>query len=188
MTDILVQLKKKDKKNGIALLYKQYGKKLYGYSVSKWNISEDDTWEIVYKTLYKVMDVIDKYTFENEDKFAGFVFKIFVNYLRNRYRDNKSKQIDTIELNENYNTIASDINEKEDEIPKLSPLMECLQKVLQTMEDWQRIVLLMRAQNYSYESIVHYVNKPESQLKVYHMRLKKRVTEKTNECVENTVK
>jgi len=188
MTDILIQLKKKDKKNAIALLYEQYGKKLYGYSVSKWNISEDDTWEIVYKTLYKVMDVIDKYTFENEDKFAGFVFKIFVNYLRNYYRDTKNKQIETIELNENYNTIASDKNEKEDEASKLSPLMECLQKVLQTMEDWQRIVLLMRAQDYSYESIAQYVNKPGGQLKVYHMRLKKIVAEKTNECVDNTSK
>ena len=98
MTDILIQLKTKDKKNAIALLYKQYGKKLFGYSVSKWNISEDDTWEIIYKTLYKVMDVIENYSFENEDKFAGFVFKIFMNYLRNHYRDTKNKKIEAIVL------------------------------------------------------------------------------------------
>jgi predicted metalloprotease with PDZ domain len=51
------------------------------------------------------------------------------------------------------------------------------------LEDWQRIILLMRAQEYSYEDIANYVDKPVEQLKVYHMRLKKTVAEKTNDCI-----
>ncbi len=182
MSELIAKIKKKDK-NAIDLLYKQYGRKLYGYAVSKWNLGEDESWEIVYKTLYKVINVIDNYTFESEDKLAGFVFKIFINYLRNHYRDNKNKFPETIELDEASNQLTG--KEEKEEDTKKSPLMECLQKVLQSMEDWQRILLLMRAQDYSYEAIADYVNKPGDQLKVYYMRLKKIVTEKTNECVDN---
>jgi len=44
----------------------------------------------------------------------------------------------------------------------------------------------MRAQDYSYEDIAKYVSRPANQLKVYHMRFKKIVTEKTNECVNKS--
>lgn len=184
MPDLITEIKKKDK-NAIDLLYKQYGKKLYGYAVSKWSMDEDESWELVYKTLYKVISVIDKYNFESEDKFAGFIFKIFINYLRNHYRDNKNKHPETVELNETFSNNFEGKDEKNNSETRQSPLMQCLQKVLQSMEDWQRILLLMRAQDYSYEAIADYVNKPGDQLKVYYMRLKKIVTEKTNECVDN---
>jgi RNA polymerase sigma factor (sigma-70 family) len=185
MFDIALKIKEKDT-DAIALLYNRYGKKLYGYSISKWKISEDDSWELVYKTLYKVIKVIDNYTFENENKFVSFLFQIFINYLRNHYRDNKDKQFETVELLESHEKLASNKNEEQENKTKLSPLMTCLQKVLQTMEDWQRIILLMRAQDYSYEDVAKYVNRPANQLKVYHMRLKKIVTEKTNECVNKS--
>ncbi len=182
MFDIAAKIKEKDA-DAIALLYSRYGKKLYGYSVSKWKLSEDDSWEIVYKTLYKVIKVIDEYTFENENKFVGFLFKIFINYLRNHYRDAKGRTLETVELLQAHEKLAGDRNEKEDTAAKLSPMMKCLQKVLHVMEDWQRIILLMRAQDYSYEDIAKYVSRPAGQLKVYHMRLKKIVTEKTNDCI-----
>jgi len=148
--------------------------------VSKWNLAEDDSWEIVYKTLYKVKKVIDKYTFESEEKFSGFIFKIFINYLRNHYRDKKGKQVDTIELNDMHGKITE---ENEEKSVTQSKRMSCLQKALQQLLDWQRILLLMRAQDFSYEQIAAYVEKPSDQLKVYHMRLKKQVTENSNECL-----
>ncbi|MES2591203.1 MAG: sigma-70 family RNA polymerase sigma factor [Bacteroidota bacterium] len=181
MLDIISKIKQKDS-DGITLLYNRYGKQLYGYSVSKWKLSEDDSWELVYKTLYKVISVIDNYSFENENKFTAFLFKIFINYLRNHYRDNKDRYLETTELHESHEKISAERDEQSNE--KLSPLMQCLQKALHILEDWQRIVLLMRAQNYSYEDIAKYVSKPTDQLKVYHMRLKKIVTQKTNECID----
>jgi RNA polymerase sigma factor (sigma-70 family) len=181
MFDIASKIKEKDT-DAIALLYNRYGKKLFGYARIKWNLNEDDAWEIVYKTLYKVIKVIDNYQFEDENKFVGFLFKVFINYLRNHYRDTKDKQLDLVELEETHYKQKDDKQEQAEPV-KLSPLMECLQKVLQLMEDWQRTILLMRAQEYTYEAISKYVNKPEEQLKVYHMRLKKTVTERTNECI-----
>lgn len=184
MFDIASKLKNKDS-DAISLLYDRYGKKLYGYAVAKWKVSEDDSWELVYKTLYKVIQVAEQYKFENEDKFIAFLFKIFINLLRNHYRDTKSKSIHTVELLETHEKLSSDRKASEDEKEELSPLMKCLQKVLHVLEDWQRIILLMRAQDHSYEDISKYVDKPSDQLKVYHMRLKKVVEEKTNDCVKN---
>jgi RNA polymerase sigma factor (sigma-70 family) len=181
MFDIALKIKKKDT-DAIALLYNDYGKKLFGYARVKWKLEEDDSWEMVYKTLYKVLQVIDNYQFETEAKFQGFLYTIFINYLRNHVRDNKDKQLQLIELTGFHDKAGGDKSDPDAE-SKLSPQMECLQKVLQTLEDWQRILLLMRAQEYSYEDIGKYVERPTDQLKVYHMRLKKSVTEKTNECI-----
>ena len=170
-------------KETVALLYERYGKKLYGYAITKWKLSEDDSWELVYKTLYKAMNVVDQYSFKDEGKFIGFLFKIFINYLRNHYRDTKAKGIATTELLEKHEKLSSDRKENEEEKESTSPLMRCLQKALAILDDWQRILLLMRAQDYSYEAISKYVERPGDQLKVYHMRLKKVVTKKTNECM-----
>ncbi len=184
MFDIALKIKEKDA-DAIALLYDCYGKKLFGYARVKWKLNEDDAWEITYKTLFKVIKVIDQYKFEDENRFIGFIFKIFINYLRNHYRDTKGKKLEIVELNETHERLKSVKNEND---KKVSPLMACLQKVLQSLEDWQRIILLMRAQDYSYDDISKYVNRPTEQLKVYHMRLKKTVTEKTNECINKQVK
>lgn len=189
MFDINSILKNKDLPNGqanketVALLYQRYGKKLYGYAITKWKLSEDDSWELVYKTLYKVMDVGHHYQFNDESKFTGFLFKIFINYLRNHYRDTKAKGIVTTDLLEVHEKVVNDRIDNEQEQVHESPLMRCLQKALAILEDWQRILLLMRAQDHSYEAISQYVDRPGDQLKVYHMRLKKVVAEKTNDCM-----
>lgn len=182
MPDINSILKNKNKET-IALLYARYGKKLYGYAITKWKLGEDDSWELVYKTLYKVMNVAHRYNFPDEGKFTAFLFKIFINYLRNHYRDTKAKGIVTTELLEKHEKLSSDRKESEEEKESTSPLMKCLQKVLALLEDWQRILLLMRAQDHSYDDISKYVARPGDQLKVYHMRLKKVVSDKTTDCM-----
>jgi DNA-directed RNA polymerase specialized sigma24 family protein len=64
--------------------------------------------------------------------------------------------------------------------------MNCLKKTLEQFEDWKRVLLLMRAQNFSYDEISKYVNKPSEQLKVYYLRAKQILTDKVNKCV-NTI-
>src|SRR5688572_27957858 len=85
-------LLKKNKDEGISVLYNRYGKKLYTYAIRNWNLDEDQSWDIVYRTIYQVVNTIDKYEFENENKLSAFVFKIFINYLRNHYRDEKRRK------------------------------------------------------------------------------------------------
>jgi RNA polymerase sigma factor (sigma-70 family) len=165
----------------VSELYKRYGGKLFSYAVRTWNLSEDESWDLVYKTLYKVIDSFRKYSFENEEKFASFVFRVFINYLRNHYRDHKTdrenhpvRDIDPSALPD-----RPEIQHEEHGNIKLKVLKEELDR----MEDWQRILLLMRSDGRPYSEIAQYVDKPEEQLKVYYQRLKKIISDKINEQI-----
>lgn len=177
--ELAKQIRNKDKK-AVGLLYERYGRKLYGFAVHKWKVSDDESWDLVYKTLYKIIEVIDKYSFETESKFNGFVFQVFINNLRNHYKEKKKKGKETISFDEG---IGNEITEKKDETPD-NIYMRCLKKILEQFDDWKRILLLMKAQNYSYEEIGIYVSKPVDQLKVYYGRAKESLIEKVNECVD----
>lgn len=184
MEKFFSKFSKKNKK-ARSELYQLYGRKLYGYAITKWNVSEDDAWELIYKTIDKTIETFDKYIFENETKFASFIFKIFINYLRNHYRDSKGKRLETVSIDENFpsSVVNEDLSNKNDESD--SPTMQILREELNKLEDWQRILLLMRAQDYSYKEIANYIDKPEDQLKVYHMRFKQKITEIINARIKN---
>lgn len=161
-------------------LYETYAKKLLAYTCKNYTIDKDDAWAIVYKTIYKIAEVGTKYTFENEQKRSGFIFKTHINFLRNYFRDNKSfeKNNHEVELHENF------IDKEADVSPIQNLPLTILQQELEKLEDWQRILLLMRGQDMPYNKIAEFVNKPESQLKVYYARLKKQLTDNVNAGLE----
>lgn len=160
------QLFAENRDKGLRQAYERYGKKLYGYAVGVWHCDPDVAWDLVYKTLYRTADQVANYRFENEEKFGGFLFRIFVNYLKNHHRDHPKKQ--TVSLNEN---LVSDDGAPEAESAK----HRLLRAELEKMEDWERILLLTRSQGMSYADIAQYIGKPVDQLKVYYGRLKKRL-------------
>jgi RNA polymerase sigma-70 factor (ECF subfamily) len=172
------QIKGLDRNGFITVIYHRYGKKLYSYALHSWKLNEDAAWDLIYKTLYKVADTYGKYTFESEEKFASFIFRIFINYLKNYYRDHKEEKefafmtVDAVEIN------SKDTNEAE---KQESPKMNALNEALDTMEDWERMLLLMRSEGRAYSDISQYIDKPESQLKVYYQRLKEKLTKKLND-------
>ena len=165
-------------------LYELYAKKLLAYTCKNYTIDKDDAWAIVYKTIYKIAEVGSKYTFENEQKKSAFIFKTHINFLRNYFRDNKSfeKNNREVELHENF-------MEQE---PESSPIqnipLTVLQQELEKLEDWQRILLLMRGQDMPYTKISEFVKKPENQLKVYYARLKKQLMDNVNAELEKIKK
>jgi len=166
-------------------IYNRYGKKLYGYAVRTWKVSEDDAWNLIYKTLYKVIETHANYTFENEDKFASFVFRIFINYLRNDYRDKKNQatEVTSVDLSDSHLHAAGGDSMQATEIEQDQKVM-VLNEVLDQMEDWQRMLLLMRSEGMAYSEIAAYIDKPENQLKVYYQRLKEQLTKKLHERVQ----
>ncbi len=173
------QLTHLDRNDLISELYNRYGRKLYAYAIRTWHINEDESWDLVYRTLYKVIDSYSKYSFTNEEKFGSFVFRIFINYLRNHYRDHK-KEFENFKIAEvDAETIQ---NQPEAMLPEESAnvKLRLLNAELDKMEDWQRILLLMRSDGRPYSEIARYVDKPEEQLKVYYQRLKKLLTDKIN--------
>src|ERR1700741_5349930 len=142
--------------------YEKYAEKLLAYTCKNYTIDKDDAWTIVYKTIYKMAEVNDRYNFENEQKQSGFVFKTHINYLRNYFRDNKSFEQNhhEVELSDNYS------GQQDDAPAKPNIQLQILQQELDKLEDWQRILLLMRGQDMPYNKIAEFVNKPEEQLKV----------------------
>ncbi|MEO5644617.1 MAG: sigma-70 family RNA polymerase sigma factor [Bacteroidia bacterium] len=169
---------RKDKQS-IALLYERYGKKLYAYAVHSWKLSEDEAWNLIYKTLYKVLDSTENYSFETEKNYSSFIFKIFVNYLRQYYRDTKKakESLDIVHANEHYGE-----HEVAEEIPETNSVkMTLLKEELEKLQDWERMLLLLRSQDMPYSAIAEFVNKPEEQLKIYFSRLKTALTKRLNE-------
>ena len=170
------QVLQSNKEKGIELLFELYSKKLNNYAIYNWKVNEDVSWDLIYKTIYKVADAYVDYEFENEQKFASFIFKIFINYLKNHLRDTKtaSQGMEQVELSNQV--INSYYKEEQAILPNNN--LKLLQIELDLLEDWQRILLLLRSQGMSYHEISNYVNKPEEQLKVYYARLKKQLAEK----------
>lgn len=165
----------------ITVIYNRYGKKLYSYAVHSWHLDEDTAWDLIYKTIYKVIDSYKSYTFESEEKFASFVFKIFINYLRNHYRDHKTGKM--LEFTAMDDVDLSTKESAAESLP-LSAKMEALNEALDKMEDWERMLLLMRSEGRAYSEISGYIDKPENQLKVYYQRLKQQIQKKLNERLQ----
>ena len=129
--NLIQKIKKKDSIS-IESLYTSYGKKLYGFAITRWQVTEDDAWELVYKTLYKFLEVKDRYTFENEKKLQAFLFQSFINNLRNLYNEKKSKHIETMPLDENTNETEPQETDTENEHEtERSTHMICLKKILE---------------------------------------------------------
>jgi RNA polymerase sigma factor (sigma-70 family) len=170
------------KDQGVKWLYENYGRKLLGYSMNVYKIAEDSGWDLVYKTIYKVQEVHLQYEFENEQKFASFIFRIFINYLKNHVRDENTKTQGAvfIPLDETRKNFVANNST----VASTNPQMAMLREELEKLEDWQRILLLMRSQEVPYSEIARYVNKPEEQLKVYYSRLKNALTLKMQERVQ----
>ena len=174
-------LLKSDREKGIALLFEQYSKKLLAYATWKWKLEEDVAWDLVYKTIYKVADTSTVYKFENEQKFLSFLFKVLINNIRDHLGSAKVKNntIAEVELTEsiihNYHVPSTD--------SAVNFPLKVLQEELDKLQDWERILVLMRTQDIPYSEIAKYVDKPENQLKTYYARVKKQLMEKVNEIV-----
>jgi RNA polymerase sigma factor (sigma-70 family) len=171
-------LKELDRNGFITVIYNRYGKKLYSYAIHSWKLDEDATWDIIYRTIYKVTESYSGYTFESEEKFASFIFRIFINYLRNHYRDHKNEKAFEFTAMDDADLSARQ-NAEQDAAP--SSKMAALNEVLDGMEDWERMLLLMRSEGRAYSEIATYIDKPENQLKVYYQRLKQQLQKKLNE-------
>ena len=172
-------LLKSDRENGIKQLFECYSKKLLTYAIYKWQLEEDVAWDLIYKSIYKTADVIDNYEFETEQKFISFLFKIFLNTIRDHLRNSKLKNNTTILIELNDTIINNHPSDTVDPGPA-STAMKILLNELDLLEDWQRILVLMRSQEIPYSEIAKYVSKPEDQLKTYYARLKKLLMEKMN--------
>lgn len=188
---ILELIKSKDPK-GYEALYLLYANKFFGYAVDKWLFSEDDAMNVVYQTLETLVLKISNYEFESKAHFENFIYKVFTNFLRQQFRQNRKKQqeisfatLPEIELDsqgeshdfskiessfsvdafdEYYQTEASD-----------NPKLILLEMALEKLDKSDKEILLLRAQNFSYDEIAAMLGIENNQLKVKHHRAKSRL-------------
>jgi RNA polymerase sigma factor (sigma-70 family) len=172
------KIKELDRTKFISWVYQAYGKKLYSYSISTWRVNEDIAWSLVYKTIWKIAEVHQNYTFEKVENFTSFIFKIFINYLKNHYRDNKSQSKDLY-----FDLAQVEMSNSETETDNISEnkKLTALNEELEEMEEWERLLLLLRSEGRPYSEIAIYVDKPEKQLKVYYQRLKLQISKKLHD-------
>lgn len=161
----------KSKEKKLELLFSAFGDRLFGFGNGQWKLQKDACWSLVYKTLYKIEEVFEKYDFPSQEQFKGFVFRTFINLMKNHLRDEETRTNGAVDVSLDEEKVASQLITKEEESEEIKVLNE----LLDSLEDWQRILLLMRAQNYSYADIATYTNKSEKNLKVYYGRLKKQM-------------
>ncbi len=179
----LKKLRTKPKEKRLDLLFKAFGKQLFLYGNKQWNIPKDACWELVYACLYKVEEVLEDVSFESEKKFQSYVFRIFINRMKNYLRDEKTKKRGNTEVEFDEERIEKPEKKVEEEGKEI----QVLNALLDELEDWQRILMLMRAQDYSYAEISKYTNQSEKNLKVYYGRLKKRIAKEMELKLQNEI-
>ncbi|MBC8052158.1 MAG: RNA polymerase sigma factor [Sphingobacteriaceae bacterium] len=182
---------------GLRDLYEAYGKSFYAYSIKRWQLTEDDAWDIVYKTLETLILKLSNYEFESQAKFEGFLYTVLVNFIRQHFRSRRVKdqqEMKYVDL-DTQDGISTDINQKLNEasfneyysaeVIESSSLL-LLKDALNKLEVVDRDILLLRAQNYSYEEIASFLKIDNNQLKVKHHRAKKKLVDMLKISESNT--
>lgn len=186
-----------DLREGLSLLYECYGKSLYQFSSRNWNLDEDECYEVLYKTLETVGKVIARQEFSSEKHFTNWLFKIHKNNTLMFVRSKRAKEeveFKTVDWQEEYLEAEEDngsVNFEEasflpassgqlyEESNTVNPLFNAMEKALQSINEIDRDILLLRMNNYSYEDIAAMLGIENNQLKVRFLRAKGKVEKKT---------
>jgi RNA polymerase sigma-70 factor (ECF subfamily) len=193
--DILDLIAKNDP-NGLTALYKEYGSKFYSYSVQRWHLTEDEAWEVVYQTLETLVLKLSNYQFESKIHFDNFLYKVLLNFIRQYFRKSRNSiehGILYVDMNEEEainSTISKQINKStlvdyyRSETVE-NPTLIALNQSLNKLDPMEKDLLLLRAQNYTYDEIAKLLRVENNQLKVKHLRAKKKLINYINELKIN---
>jgi RNA polymerase sigma factor (sigma-70 family) len=191
--EIIKQIDEKNPK-GWENLFIQYGQKFYGFAVINWKFSEDESWDIVHQTLETIVLKIGEYEIESQVHFDNLLFKIFTNFLRQAYRKKKRIEEDfqLIPLGEMDISVADEPNEIEisefslpfdegffkeyyDTEEPDNPKLKELELALEKLDPIEKELLLLKANEFTYDQIAEMLNIENNQLKVKHHRAKQKL-------------
>lgn len=158
------------------LLFRNYSKKLLSYSKKTWQLNEDTSWELINETCFKVAKNYNQYQFSSEKQLNAFVFRVFINLLKNHFRSQPTREIAFSDFDLERNANSKPQNEVS---PKSQKLIE-VERQLEQLEGWQRDLLLLRSQGLTYKEISEYLGKSPKNLKVYYGRLIKQLKNNLN--------
>jgi len=173
-------------REGLEQLYQDYGSRFYSYALQRWQLDEDEAWEVAYKTLETLVLKLPDYVFESQAGFEGFLFKVLVNFLRQHYRSKQQKnyqELEFVDLN-NEEGITGSISRQMNQQafaayyaaePVEQAGLKALTLALEQLDISDRDILLLRAQHYSYDEIAALLHIDNNQLKVKHHRAKQKL-------------
>lgn len=159
-------------------LYKAYGGNLVRYAIKSWQQDEDDAWEILYDTLYGFINSYSTQPFDSEKQVGALVWKIFRNKLRDKLRQKKRQGEISINGLDSLDAVLLESSTVRDESTDENPILSELDSVLEDLNDWERQLLLCRANDFPYRFIEELTGRKRDFLKVHYQRLKKRISEK----------
>lgn len=159
-------------------LYKAYGANLVRYAIKSWQQDEDDAWETLYDTLYGFINSYSTQTFNSEKQVGALVWKIFRNKLRDKLRQKKRQGNISINGLDSLDAVFLESSTVRDESTDENPILSELDSVLDDLNDWERQLLLCRANDFPYRVIEELTGHKKDFLKVHYQRLKKRISEK----------
>lgn len=181
---------------GLRLLYDAYGSKFYAYAFRRWNLNEDDAWDVVYRTLEVLVLKLSDYHFESQSKFEGFMYTVLLNFIRQHFRSKRireQKDLQFIGIDDEIGDydVGRQINQTAFDEYYSSEMTESAAMIhfknsLQKLDESDRDLLLLRAQNYSYDEIASLLKIENRQLKVKYHRAKKKLLEILEKSSTNT--
>ena len=193
---ILELITAKDKK-ALEALYEKYGQKFYSYAINNWQMDTELAWEVIYNTLDTLLLKLSDYQIQSQAHFDNLIFKIFVNFLRQAFRKHRKRQFDieyvdfndheafdideadyedSLQSNQSTWQIDADLfNRAYDTDIVENPRLTALKHALSEMDETERDILLLRAQNYTYEEIAKILQIENKNLKVKFLRGKNKL-------------
>ena len=171
------------------LLFKEYGRRLFGYALRTWRLSESEAEDVLYETFYVLILKVELLSFASQAHFDGYIYATFSNKLREQFRK-KNRNIgqeipyssETISHDEREEALLSvsfieaDIaQEYESDVTSVSPLISRMQAALDTLPTADREVLELWSQGYTYEEIGQALHLDPTHLKVKCFRAKQKV-------------
>jgi len=194
---IVEELKEGDQR-GCSHLVELYQARLSSEAVRVFYVPPLDAEELASDVLLTVVERIQAFEFKRSDSdFHAWVMTIFRNrakdYLRHQARSDglpdryqeealEDEAAYTVTEREVVRSIIRSYEEavrlsSEDDHRNSDRLRNKLHTIAQTldeMETWERVLLRCRALDVPFEEIAHYTGKTVQQLKVYHVRVKKK--------------
>lgn len=174
-------------------LFEQFGNRLYYYATNTWHLDEDEVWDVLYDSLYGFIKSYSDRKFTSRTDVERLLWKIFKNRLVDKYR--KKKRIETHYREVPYdNEFPSDAAGPLDLISSSDTEHEVLERdtdnlvllkletILEGLKDWERQLLVCRANKIPYADIAAMIGMKAEALKVYYQRLKNRISTEMNEC------
>lgn len=174
-------------------LFEQFGKRLYYYAIKAWHLDEDEVWDVLYNSLYGFIKSYSDRKFTSKTDVEKLLWKIFKNRLRDKYRQKKRLETQYREVPyeealprgaEGFSEPASssDTEHVLVEGSADNPVLLRLEAILDGLKDWERQLLLCRANSIPYTDIAAMTGIKAESLKVYYQRLKNRISSEMNEC------